>query len=90
MKAIIVRYLPATNHKPARYKVFAEGSAARIVSAHDERYRAAYNGEFSVHLLAQEYALGLHWVSELGLSHGTQRLVRGTLPGGDDVFVMME
>lgn len=51
MKAILVSFLPATNTKPARFKIAAKGVKARIISR---------NGDPAV--AADKYAQDLGWL----------------------------
>ena len=75
MKAIIVKYLPATNTKGSRLKASAEGVKS-IIKGFDYKYNDG--GTLQI---AQELCRKYNW--------GTN-LVIGQLPSGDDVFCFAE
>ena len=70
MKAIIAKALPATETKPRRIKIMAEGAKSRIVS---------YNNEWDYEQVTEQYARDLGW-----LAKGT-KMAHGQLPNGDHV-----
>ena len=72
-KAILVKYLPVTNHKPARVKALVHRSLSITVSVSEY----GSNDEASL-AAAQALAEKLHWRG---------KCVKGTLPNGDTVFV---
>lgn len=76
MKAIQVRYLPATGIKGSRVKAWAEGVPAIIRSYdHAEDDGGKRNA-------AQELANKYGWLARA-------HLVNGALPNGDEVFVLV-
>lgn len=74
-KAIVVKYLPWTGTKPARYKAVTEGKSCVVsVNAYestDEAQAAA----------ATKLGTSLHW---------SGIYVKGTLPNGHAVFVVAD
>ena len=73
MKAIVVKYLPATNTKPSRVKASVEGLPAKTIGYHSADgcpYREA----------ATQLAKELEW---------SGRLVEGDIQSGVKVFVFM-
>lgn len=76
MKAIQIKYLPATNTKPTRLKVWAEGCTPLIVTRQ-------YDVEYPVEArdVAQQYAASLMWPYISGF---------GCLPNGDYVATLEE
>lgn len=73
MKAVVTRYLPFTNTKPARIKASAEGVPSIIASV--ESFRLAGNGLDDPHITA---AKALCRKYDWG-----ETLASGVLPGGD-------
>ena len=72
-KAILVKYLPCTNHKPARVKVIVHRSLSITVSVSE------YGSNDEARLeAAKALAESLDWRG---------KYVKGTLPNGDTVFV---
>jgi len=75
MKAIQATYLGPTNTKPSRVKVWAYGCKPLIESFDHEQ-----NFDWQSRAMAERYAAMLGW--DYGRLHG------GTLPNGDNVFVL--
>jgi hypothetical protein len=71
MKAIIVKYLPATNTKGSRLKASAEGVKS-IIKGFDYKYNDG--GKLQI---AQELCHKYDWSTDL---------VSGQLPNGDEVY----
>ena len=72
-KAILVKYLPFTNHKPARVKALVHRSVSITVSVSE------YSSNDEARLeAAKALAENLCWRGEY---------IKGTLPNGDTVFV---
>ena len=81
MKAIQVKYLPVTNTKCARLKVWAEGIKPVVYSVG----QFFTNGESSVELqAARKLANDCGW-----LQNGKYDLVIGQLPNGDHCAVLV-
>ena len=74
-KAIVVKYLPWTETKPARYKAFTEGKSC-IASMSD--YDDADEAQAAA---AIKLGTSLHW---------SGIYVKGTLPNGHAVFVVAD
>ena len=74
MKAIQVKYLSATNHKPSRWKAFAEGGASVTLS-----YDYALNADENARRAAIALTTKMVWPRPVG---------SGVLPNGDYVFTM--
>ena len=72
-KAILVKYLPFTNHKPARVKAIVHRSLSVTVSVSEY----ASNDEARL-AAAKAIAENLNWRG---------KYIKGTLPNGDVVFV---
>ena len=72
-KAILVKYLPVTNHKPARVKAIVHKSLSITVSVSE--YGSNDEAELAA---AQSLAENLSWRG---------KYIKGTLPNGDTVFV---
>lgn len=72
-KAILVKYLPFTNHKPARVKAIVHRSLSVTVSVSEY----ASNDEARL-AAAKAIAESLSWRG---------KYIKGTLPNGDVVFV---
>ena len=72
-KAILVKYLPFTNHKPARVKAIVHRSLSVTVSVSEY----ASNDEARL-AAAKAIAENLNWRG---------KYIKGTLPNGDTVFV---
>lgn len=82
MKAIQIRYLPATNFKGTRLKVWAEGVKAMIFSRD-----YSYEHETQARLAAQEF------IDKMGWNKGwntTGIMGFGCLPNGDYVATLGE
>jgi hypothetical protein len=75
MKAIIVKYLPATNTKGSRLKAMAEGVPS-IIRGFDHKYNDGGKAQ-----IAQELCNKYGWDG---------KLVSGQLPNGDNVFCFIE
>ena len=72
MKAIQVKYMPATNTKPSRWKAMAEGvSSVYVAYNYSDRDGGAYHAAW---LLCEKYG----WQGDT--------MVSGGLPNGDWVF----
>ena len=72
-KAILVKYLPCTNHKPTRVKAIVHRRLSTTVSISE------YSCDNEARLeAAKALAESLEWDGEY---------VKGTLPNGDTVFV---
>ena len=72
-KAILVKYLPFTNHKPARVKAIVHRSLSVTVSVSEY----ASNDEARL-AVAKAIAESLCWRG---------KYIKGTLPNGDVIFV---
>ena len=72
-KAILVKYLPFTTHKPARVKAIVHRSLSVTVSVSEY----ASNDEARL-AAAKAIAENLNWRG---------KYIKGTLPNGDTVFV---
>jgi hypothetical protein len=72
MKAILVRYMPATNTKPSRWKATAEGGHSHTIS-----YGSADSQDKGAAQAAVELARKVGWKGEL---------IGGGLPNGDHCF----
>ena len=72
MKAIQVKYLPATNTKPSRLKAMAEG-----VQSITRTYNGDWASEMPHHEIAVELCRTYGWSTDL---------CEGGLPNGDHVF----
>lgn len=70
MKAIQVKYLPATNTRGKRYKVMAEGVKSRV-------YGAGFDSDDRIGEIVNQFCLENNWPNDL---------VSGQLPNGDYVF----
>lgn len=75
MKAIQVKYLPATNTRCSRWKAFAEGGLQVTLP-----YDHALNSEENARKAAEALIAKLEWRSHIGGS--------GSLPNGDYVFTL--
>lgn len=75
MKAIQVKYLPATNTKPTRLKAWAEGGNSAVVS---KSYELDEVDNYKVAAKALMDKLGWH-----------HQIVGGGLPNGNYCFVML-
>jgi hypothetical protein len=75
MKAIQVKYLSCTNHKPSRWKAFAEGGL-QIVLPYDH----AMNAEENARSAAIALITKMQWRSQITGAGG--------LPNGDYVFTL--
>lgn len=72
-KAILVKYLPFTDHKPARVKAIVHRSLSITVSVSE------YSSNDEARLAAAKaMAENLNWRG---------KYIKGTLPNGDTVFV---
>jgi len=72
MKAIQVKYLPATNHRPSRLKAMAEG-----VQSITRSYHGDLASENPFREIAEELCRIYEWPTDL---------CEGGLPNGDHVF----
>ena len=79
MKAIQVKYMPVTNTKPARLKVWAMDIKPQYVTDTDSPYQAA-----------KEYADTLGWLAYDNWNECARILTEGTIPNGDKVFVITD
>ena len=79
MKAIQVKYMPVTETKPARLKVWAMDNKAQYVTDTDAPHKAA-----------NVYASNLGWLEYNSWTECSRGLVGGTLPNGDLCFVLVE
>ena len=75
MKAIQVKYLSATNHKPSRFKAKAEGGHSVTLS-----YDYLYNADQNAREVAEALIAKAGWQVRITGS--------GVLPNGDYVFTM--
>ena len=78
MKAIQVKYLGPTNYRGSRYKAWAEGVKAIQVSCDN-----ALNHDENAMKAATELATKHGWLNQGRI------LIGGTLPGGDQCFVIV-
>jgi len=79
MKAIQVRYMPCTNTKPARLKVWAHGLEPVYTS-----------DTSSASVAATVYAHKYSWLGYNNWTEKETKLASGTLPNGDECFVLIE
>jgi hypothetical protein len=83
MKAIQVKFMPCTNTKPTRLKVWAEGNKALIIArdsldSNDDKPCAQ--------LAAEIFANSLNWLAYDHWNECSRVLVGGMLPNGDHCF----
>lgn len=70
MKAIVARVLPATDTKPARIKVSAEGVKSRTWP---------YTNHWDIEQRIEEFARSLGWIEK------GEKMAHGSMPNGDSV-----
>ena len=75
MKAIQVKYLGATNHKPSRWKAFAEGGLQVVIP-----YNHALDSQKNARQAAELLICKMGWNNKINGSGG--------LPNGDYVFTL--
>lgn len=75
MKAIQVKYLPCTNHKPSRWKAFAEGGL-QVTLSYDHALNASDNAKRAAEALISKMQWRSHITGE------------GVLPNQDYVFTI--
>jgi hypothetical protein len=86
MKAIQVKYLSATNTKPARLKVFAEGLQGLIYSISKFDSNSFKSVEQQA---AEEFANHFNWLEYNSYTECEKVLRGGQLANGDHVFVIV-
>lgn len=88
MKAIQVRYMPATNTKPTRLKVFAYGLKPLIYSVNS--FDSNHKFKSVEQQAAEKFANNFNWLVYCNWNY-TERVLRGgQLANGDHVFVIVE
>lgn len=87
MKAIQVKYMPATNTKNTRLKVFAEGLKPLIYSI--EKFDTNHAFKSVEQQAAEEFANHFNWLAYSSWSETEYVLRGGQLANGDHVFVIV-
>lgn len=87
MKAIQVKYMPATNTKPTRLKVFAEGLQPLIYSVNE--FDCNHKFKSVEQQAAEKFANHFNWLVYCSWNETEKVLRGGQLANGDYVFVIV-
>lgn len=87
MKAIQIKYMPATNTKPTRLKVFAEGLKPLIYSV--KQFDTNHSFKSVEQQAAEEFANHFNWLKYSSWNETEKVLRGGVLHNGDHVFVIV-